>query len=155
MSNFFILNASDDEIFISLNGGDYINVPAAENKTWTASRPSVETEFTNKLRPPSGKIGIGDNEISVYPTSGGAGCSTNFILSVPKEVRICSIQFYLFWKDATSVAWVALNSGQPFQVSFTTANPVSITAMSAPTNQMAPVEEDSLSSSPCTITAHL
>lgn len=41
MSNFFILNASDDEIFISLNGGDYINVPAAENKTWTASRPSV------------------------------------------------------------------------------------------------------------------
>ena len=155
MSNFFILNASDTEIFISLNGDGYINVPAAKNDTWAASRQNIDIEFINRLKPASGQLGIGDNDISVYSATGGASNPTKFILRVPEGIRIYSIQLYLFWKNATSVAWVALNSGQPFQVSFTTENSDSITKTFASKKQMISVENNTLSSPPYTITACL
>lgn len=155
MSNFFILNASDTEIFISLNGDGYIKVPAAKNDTWTASRPNIDIEYIDREKPAPGQLGIGDNDICVYSATGGASNSTRFTLTVPKLVRVYSIQLYLFWKNATSVAWVALNSGQPFQVSFTTTNSDSITKNLASKKQIVSVENNTLSSPSCTITARL
>ncbi|HFZ8993194.1 TPA: hypothetical protein ACIPUI_000242 [Citrobacter freundii] len=155
MGNLFILNASDSEIFISLNDGDYLNVPAANTGTWTPSRPDDVVEFINKISAAQGQLGLGENEISVYPGTSGPASAATFILNVPTDVRVSSIELYLFWKSATSVAWVALNSGQPFQVSFTTEYTHSIKKEATSDKSVTQNNRNTNILPSCTITARL
>jgi|GEM_PF-1750352 len=121
MGQFFVFNASNSAIHVSFNNGSFIAVKQAENATWLPSVPATEPVFVNQTNPGQGEIGLGDNQMAVYPDTGGPGDTSKFTLKVPTDVVVSSVQLYLFWKSATSVAWVALNQGQPFQVSFTTS----------------------------------
>lgn len=117
MPNAFIFNASAVEINVSVNNGDFFLVKSAVSGTWAPTTPATEPQFVNSTNPGIGKLGLGQNIITLYPSTSGPASSANFFLNIPMDVTISSLQLYLFWKDANDVAWAALNGGQFIQVS--------------------------------------
>lgn len=137
-----IFNASATVIFVSVNGGTYLQVPAVASTSWNPAQPESEPAFSNNQNPSPGSLGFGKNTLTMYPESGGPASTASFTLTVPFDVIVSALQLYLFWKSANSVAWIALNSGQPFQISFISDNPANLSAnimMSEPTARAAPV----------------
>lgn len=130
MGQLFVFNASESDIFISFNNGAFLTAPSANSKTWQPTTLQNEPIFVNNVSPGKGELGLGDNTLAVYPETGGPSHVVNFTLSVPLDVAVNSVQLYLFWKNATSVAWVALNEGQPFQVSFIAEHSGNVTTSS-------------------------
>ena len=117
MPNVYIFNASAEQIKVSINNGDYFSVESANVTTWLPSSPAKAPEFINNTHPGQGQLGLGVNLITMYPATSGPKSAVNFELRVPTEVRVSSLQLYLFWKDAEHVAWAALNGGQFISVS--------------------------------------
>lgn len=116
MPNAYIFNASAVKISVSINNGDFFGVDAASSTTWSPSNPATEPTFVNNTNPGQGQLGLGNNTITLYPATSGPASSANFVLNIPTEVTVSSLQLYLFWKDANNVAWAALNGGQFIQV---------------------------------------
>jgi hypothetical protein len=112
----FVFNSSGVAMKVSVNNGDFFSVPAANTNTWVPASPETQPPFVNQTNPGQGKIGLGDNTITMYPATSGPSDSANFTLTVPTDVTVSSLQVYLFWKDAQNVAWAALNGGQFVQV---------------------------------------
>ncbi|MTD26923.1 hypothetical protein [Erwinia sorbitola] len=117
MPNAYIFNASAVKISVSVNNGDFFSLPPADGTSWVPSAPATAPTFVNNTNPGSGQLGLGANMITLYPSTSGPGSSVNFVLEIPTEVTVSSLQLYLFWKDAQNVAWAALNGGQFIQVS--------------------------------------
>ncbi len=113
----YIFNASDVPIQVSINNGPFLSVESAGASTWLPSSPSTAPEFVNNINPGIGQLGLGKNLITMYPATSGPIASCTFILNIPTNVRVNSLQFYIFWKDAEHVAWAALNGGQLISVS--------------------------------------
>jgi len=121
MANAFVFNSSAVEIYVSVNNGSFFSIAAATPATWVPSSPTTQPTFVNNTNPGKGEIGLGDNLVTMYPSTGGPGDSANFTLTVPTGVTVNSLQLYLFWKDAQDVAWAALNGGQFIQVASKTS----------------------------------
>lgn len=119
MANAYIFNSSAVEIKISINNGDFLSIPAASSTAWTPSNPTDEPTFNNNTTPAQGAFFLGANTITMYPATSGPSASANFTVDIPTSVTVNSFQLYLFWKDATNVAWAALNGGQILEVSST------------------------------------
>lgn len=130
MGQLVVFNASGSAIYVSFNNGGFIEVPSVDTASWNPAQPATEPNFVNNTNPGAGQLGLGNNTLTIYPATSGPASSANFTLEVPVDVPVSAVQLYLFWKSATSVAWVALNSGQPFQVSFITQNPSSVSTIS-------------------------
>ncbi|MTD26922.1 hypothetical protein [Erwinia sorbitola] len=132
MSQFVIFNASKSAIHISVNQGDYFIVPAASQPSWIPAQPQAEPDFINKTVAGPGQLHLGDNSITIYPDTSGPADSGVCTLKISTEIPINSLQLYLFWKSATSVALVALQDGQPFQASIVTHDITSVTTSTSP-----------------------
>lgn len=117
MPNAYIFNASAEHIKVSINNGDFISVESANASTWLPSSPAKAPDFVNNINPGLGQLGLGVNNITIYPATSGPACAVNFRLNVPTNVKVSSLQLYVFWKDAEHVAWAALNGGQLISVS--------------------------------------
>ncbi|MFK8258492.1 hypothetical protein ACFL9S_11975 [Erwinia sp. AnSW2-5] len=117
MPNAYVFNASGVAISVSVNNGDFFTINPADNTSWVPSAPSNAPTFVNNTNPGKNQLGLGPNQISLYPSTSGPASSTNFILNIPTEVTVNSFQLYLFWNNAKNVGWAALNGGQFIQVS--------------------------------------
>lgn len=147
MGQLFVFNASRSNIFISFNNGDFLKVPSADGTSWEPSPVEDEPSFVNNVTPGQGQLGLGINNITVYPSTGGTSHSVTFELDVPENIPISTVQIYLFWKNATSVAWVALSDGQPFQVSFVAEHKNCVsTSQAVQTSNAAHIELQSMDS---------
>lgn len=132
MGQLVIFNASKTPIFVSLNGGDFFKVPAANLPSWEPAQPAIPPMFVNNLVANPGELRLGTNTLTTYASTSGPAYSGNCTLNIPTDVPIDSVQIYLFWKSATSVALIALQEGQPFQASIVTHDTASITTSTQP-----------------------
>ncbi|MFK8258491.1 hypothetical protein ACFL9S_11970 [Erwinia sp. AnSW2-5] len=127
MNQFVIFNASKSAIYISVNSGTFLSVPAASQTSWIPAQPEKTPDFINNTTAGIGQLHLGGNTIVIYPDTSGPADSGICNLTIPEDIAINSVQLYLFWKSATSVALVALQEGQPFQASIVTHNTASMT----------------------------
>ncbi|MCS4270923.1 MULTISPECIES: hypothetical protein [Raoultella] len=110
-----VFNASKSDIYVSLNNGSFFTVNAATQVSWQAGQAASPPTFVNNTTAATGQLKLGDNIITAYSSTSGPATAGICTITIPENIPINSIQLYLFWKDATSVAAIVLQDGQPFQ----------------------------------------
>ncbi|AIR61141.1 hypothetical protein F3J34_14100 [Klebsiella sp. Ap-873] len=115
MSQLEVFNASKSDIYVSLNNGSFFTVNAAAQVTWQAGQAVPPPTFVNNTMAGIGQLKLGDNIITTYSSTSGPAEAGTCTITIPENISINSIQLYLFWKNATSVAAIVLQDGQPFQ----------------------------------------
>ncbi|MDG1642918.1 hypothetical protein [Klebsiella huaxiensis] len=133
MGQLVVFNASKTDIKVSLNDGDYFTVPAAIQPSWQASQPENPPLFINNVTAGPGELKLGSNLLTTYSSTSGPSQAGSCTITIPENIPINSVQLYLFWKDACSVAAIVLQEGQPFQAVIITRKPTSVMLNSGPT----------------------
>lgn len=127
MGQLIIFNASKAAICVSINLGSFFTVPSVNLPSWEPTQANPNPVFVNKLTGNTGELKLGDNTLTIYSETSGPAYSGNCTLKIPTDIPIDSVQIYLFWKSATSIALVALQEGQPFQASIVSRDTDNIT----------------------------
>lgn len=108
MGQLVVFNASKTDIKVSLNDGDYFTVPAAIQPSWQASQPENPPLFINNVTAGPGELKLGSNLLTTYSSTSGPSQAGSCTITIPENIPINSVQLYLFWKDACSVAAIVL-----------------------------------------------
>jgi len=95
MANVFVFNASSVSLMFSINNGAYIEVTGTSSTFgWVPFPPAEQPPFVNQINPPQGYLGLGDNQLTMYPQSSGSGDSATVSLHIPTKMTVTSIQLY-------------------------------------------------------------
>jgi hypothetical protein len=116
MANVYIFNAMNVAINVIFNSGSPVTINGtSDSAQWVPVSPTSANEpvFVNSQNPSPGQIGLGDNTMTVYPTSLSPRQAKQVTVSIPTNIQINSLQFYVFWSSANAVSWVLLQQGQP------------------------------------------
>ena len=103
-------------INVSFNNGAPITINGtSDSAQWVPVSPATSSEpvFVNNPNPAAGQIGLGNNLMTVYPTSLPPSQAKQVTVTVPTTFQINSLQFFVFWSSANAVSWVLLQQGQP------------------------------------------
>lgn len=114
-SNVYIYNATQEGLTIAVNNGTLITVTgatAALNWVPVVTSPAPVFNGTNTVS--AGQFAYGNNTVSVYSTSGGVSTLQNFPVNIDANWPFVSISIQIFWSNANTLSYVALNGGQPF-----------------------------------------
>ncbi|MTD26924.1 hypothetical protein [Erwinia sorbitola] len=112
--NFF--NASSVKLMFSINNGTYIPIASTSDTfDWVPLPPGINPTFINQSTPPQGVLGLGCNQLTLYPASSGAAASATLAVIIPEATSVSSVQIYLYWKDAKNLGAVVCNGGQFIQ----------------------------------------
>jgi len=114
MANVYLFNSMNVAVNFTFNNGAPTLVNGtSESASWVPVSPATEPTFVNNTNPAAGQIGLGVNQMVVYPTSLPPAQAIMTHVTIPTTMQINSLQFYVFWASANSVSWALLNQGQP------------------------------------------
>ncbi|PTT77529.1 hypothetical protein DBR42_25045 [Pelomonas sp. HMWF004] len=115
-SNVYIYNATQQGLTIYINNGTtpLTTSGATAAQLWAPVVTSPAPVFNGTTTPSAGQFSYGTNTVSVYSTSGGPSTLQNFNVDIDKSWPFVSISILIFWSNAGTLSYVALNGGQPF-----------------------------------------
>ncbi|MFK8258493.1 hypothetical protein ACFL9S_11980 [Erwinia sp. AnSW2-5] len=116
MATVNLFNASSVKLMFSINGGNYTPIASTSDTfDWVPLPPDINPAFVNSTKPAQGALGLGSNQLTLYPFSDGPLSSATLPVIIPENTVINSVQIYIIWKDAKNLGAVVCNGGQFIQ----------------------------------------
>lgn len=116
MATVNLFNASSVKLMFSINNGNYISIASTSDTfDWVPLPPDINPVFVNNITPPQGVLGLGSNQLTLYPASDGPISSATLSVIIPENTVISSVQIFIIWKDAKNLGAVVCNGGQFIQ----------------------------------------